>query len=217
MKNNNKWLLMLMIMAIGLAGCCRKRDKTCKTTHKREGKLVDMPVGKYAKNEKKTRLFDENVDAFILDEEAVHAQSDSQGNLPFAANKSGDVSWSDAQQKNEISQTIYFEYDSASITPEQKAQITASVEKVKQLTDSGKTVVFKGHSCRAGKASGAYNVALSNDRAHKTADIFAHSGVNKAKIKVFGVGYEEPAVMEDMPTRDGQAPNRRVEIYTINA
>ncbi len=207
MKNTNQSLLLLMIMAIGLAGCCRKDKckKECSTPSRknRGDKVVNMPVNKYAKNEMKTQLFDENVDAFVLEEDTLHANND--------------IAWKDAEVKNEIAQTVLFDYDSANLTAKQKAELAANIETIKQLTEEGKTVVLKGHSCRAGKASSAYNLALSNDRAHKAANMLAQAGVNKDKIKVFGVGYEEPCVMEAAPTKEGQAPNRRVEIYTINA
>jgi len=208
---NNKSLLMLMIVAISLAGCFPRRKDRCKRDYNtnsrknRTGAMVDMPVNKQAKNQVKNQLFDENVDAFILDEDSVSlAQND-------------DISWQDTEETTDIAQAIHFDYDKSALSQKEKEQLVAQLDKIKELTEEGKTVVLKGHSCRAGKATGAYNLALSNDRAHKTADMLAAAGVPKDKMKVFGVGYEEPTVMEDTITREGQAPNRRVEIYTINA
>lgn len=212
LMKNTKSLLVLMVMAIALAGCCRRKDRCktdcdVKTRKNRSSNVVDMPVNKHAKNKVKTQLFDENVDAFILDEDSVSVADNDQGG----------ISWQDAQERTEIAQTIHFDYDKANLTAKEKEQLAAQVEKIKELTQEGKTVVLKGHSCMAGKATAAYNLALSNDRAHKAADVLAKAGVPKDKMKVFGVGYEEPTVMEETITREGQAPNRRVEIYTINA
>lgn len=209
---NNKSLLLLMVMTIALAGCCRRKDRcktdcTTKTKKGRTSNVVDMPVNKHAKNQVKTQLFDDNIEAFILDEDSVQV----------ASNELDTISWQDAEEKTEIAQTILFDYDKAGLSVQEKEQLASNVEKIKQLTEEGKTVVLKGHSCRAGKATAAYNLALSNDRAHKAADVLAQAGVPRDKMKVFGVGYEEPSVLEDSVTREGQAPNRRVEVYTINA
>ena len=55
---------------------------------------------------------------------------------------------------------------------------------------------------------------LSNDRARSLADTLQ---VPDDKRTVLGLGYEEPVVIQDVKTKEGQAPNRRVEIYPIAA
>jgi outer membrane protein OmpA-like peptidoglycan-associated protein len=68
-----------------------------------------------------------------------------------------------------------------------------------------------GHAC-LWHGTGAYNLSLSGERAQWLADAcnIAHD-----KVKIFGVGNEEPIVRNN--TKDEQAINRRVEVYAIAA
>ncbi|MGB8468078.1 MAG: OmpA family protein [Candidatus Babeliales bacterium] len=198
-------LLLLAIASLFVLPACRRKPKATQE----EPTSEHIVFANEADKGQKVAFFDENVgsfedaESFVLDEEL----SAKSGDIALAMNEGS------KGEKAGVAgaETIYFDYDSDAIRADQKAKLSAVQKKAAQWVAEGKTVVVKGHSCQYPRGrSGAHKIALSNNRAHRTAQLCK---VPAEKCKAFGVGEEEPAVFEN--SKDGQAPNRRVEIYCV--
>lgn len=114
---------------------------------------------------------------------------------------------SQAQAAMQLRQTyvVFFNTNSASLTPEARATVAQASTRAK--ADRAKVIELTGHTDRAGPA--AYNLRLSQRRAESTAVEFRNNGVT-AEARLFARGETDPEVA----TADGVANprNRRVEI-----
>ncbi len=114
---------------------------------------------------------------------------------------------SQAQAAMQLRQTyvVFFNTNSASLTPEARATVAQASTRAK--ADRARLIELTGHTDRAGTA--AYNLRLSQRRAESTAVEFRNNGVT-AETRLFARGETDPEV----PTADGVANprNRRVEI-----
>ena len=209
-------LLVVVVLLIGLSGCFGGK-KAKKVQHRREKSAQDVAMPLSGNNEEiKIGFFDENmggfedIEAYVLDEESPEGKD-----LMLAHNDElAEISFSleEPKQQHELAtKVVYFDYDSAEVQDDQKSAVDMISKKVVQWEKQGYKVVFKGHSCKW-HGTRAYNIALSGQRAQCMADL---CNVPKDNIKVFGVGSEEPVIFEN--TKEGQSPNRRVEVYAIAA
>jgi len=209
---NSRGILLAIFLPILLilSGCGGKKPQ--KVVPRKSG-TVAMPAPGDDQNiqlsffDEEVGAFDD-VEAFVLnndesqDEELVLAANDTAGQLEFDLQET---------EADEDTQVVFFDYDSYKIREDQKPAVVELKHQIKEWVNEGKTVVFKGHSCKW-HGTRAYNLALSGQRAQWIAD---YCGVSKDNVKVFGVGSEEPLVFDD--SQAGQGPNRRVEIYAIAA
>ena len=101
---------------------------------------------------------------------------------------------------------VFFNWNSATLSPEAKAIIKTAVDNAKKGKVS--TIKATGHADRSGPA--AYNLTLSKRRAMAVADELIRLGVDPAEIGIDYKGETDPLV----PTPDGvrEPQNRRVEI-----
>lgn len=101
---------------------------------------------------------------------------------------------------------VYFEFDSAELTPQGRAAIAAAARDLRQ--SQADQVAIAGHTDRAGPER--YNDTLSAERARAVAQELAAQGVPANRIRAEGLGESEPVV----PTPDGvpQPQNRRAVI-----
>jgi len=159
-------------------------------------------------NQPKVSFFDEDLGAFedietlVLDEEAAEKNG-----------KNTVLAFAEPIENDEDALVVYFDYDSSKVREDQRAKLANVKKQVNSWVEEGKKVVFKGHSC-TWHGTKDYNLALSNQRAGDLVqNIFGNA--DQSQVKVFGVGNEELAAFEN--TFEGQAPNRRVEIYGISA
>ena len=171
----------------------------------------------------KKSSFDENLEAFALDDDALHNFAHDSNTRPSSdattksSGKSNDIfEWEDVavdQSKNEF-KTIYFEFDKYHITKSQEASLKADIEHAKKMINTGKTIVIEGHACDSA-GSAIYNMTLSEQRAKFIATKFVDAGVDKASIKVAARGQEMP--VHKGGNRHQQAVNRRVEVFAIDS
>ncbi len=202
-----KYFFALLILILGLNGCGGRKNRTePKQTHK---PTTDMPT--HDSKTTKVSFFDEDasgfedVETFVLDEES---------NAPQPAQANTTLAWQEsAATPAGHERVVYFNYDSSRPREDQQPNLAMAKESVKEWANQGHKVVFKGHACRY-HGEPAYNTALSNQRAHDLAmEITKDLGIAKEMVQCFGVGNEEPMVYDD--TLEGNAPNRRVEIYSL--
>ena len=101
---------------------------------------------------------------------------------------------------------ILFGYDSSTLQPEAKANISKLSDILKKYPDSN--VLITGHTDSDG--SDNYNQTLSEKRAKSVSDYAMYQGINSSRLSIVGLGENEPVASND--TADGKQLNRRVEI-----
>ena len=100
----------------------------------------------------------------------------------------------------------HFAFDSAELTPQDKATLDTLATRLKALEFIGG--VANGHTDDVGEE--AYNRELSERRAQAVVDYLATKGVAPGRIKAVGYGESKP--LADNSTEEGRAQNRRVTI-----
>ncbi|OQA36479.1 MAG: putative outer membrane lipoprotein [Candidatus Dependentiae bacterium ADurb.Bin331] len=200
-----KILMLLGVFIIGLSGCGGKRKSVTRDRGTDVAAAIDMPLASDA--HPKVSFFDqdlgefENIETFVLDDET---------SVPGQAA----VALQDAQQDNQKDTlVVYFDYDSTKVRKDQQKQLAAVKEQVNKWVQKGCKVVFKGHSCKW-HGTKDYNMALSNQRAGELAQVCLNDDTVE-QAKIFGVGNEELVALDS--SFEGQAPNRRVEVYALGA
>lgn len=106
---------------------------------------------------------------------------------------------------------LNFEFDSAALTAEDKAEIDAALSNLKNFPDdirSGIKVQVAGHTDSRGRD--AYNQGLSERRAATVRDYLVAGGFPAGQIRSVGYGETQPVASND--TEQGRAENRRVVI-----
>ncbi len=191
-----KVLSLVLLTAAFLPGC--KQKKESKKT-KDDPKSVNIPM---ASNGAKKGFFDEEVDGFVLEDDKV-AQNDKKDESLLA------------QTDTKQFQAIYFDFDKYSIRQDQQDPVDRDAkEALKLVQDEQKTVVVEGHADHAA-GSKTYNLILSEHRAQEVAKQLEQAGVPAERVKVVGRGTEMPVVLGG--NRQEQAPNRRVEMFQLQA
>jgi len=103
---------------------------------------------------------------------------------------------------------VHFEFDSAKLTGADKTKLDTIATRLKQEAASAQLRVT-GHTDSVG--SDAYNLRLSEKRAHSVTDYLINAGVPRsAFVSVSGAGESQPVA--DNKTAEGRALNRRTEI-----
>jgi outer membrane protein OmpA-like peptidoglycan-associated protein len=207
--------LFLCLLMITAAGCSKKKNKAVKNQ--------PTPKKSHVKTSKKS-AFDENLQAFALDDASLHNfahdKNSPQQNQDLSANGSDNANsmfqWENAtadQSKQEF-KTIYFEFDKYTITPEQTAALNSDIQYAQKMINAGKVIVIEGHACDSA-GSAVYNMTLSEKRAKFIASKFAEAGIEKSSIKIAARGQEMPIIKGG--NKHKQAVNRRVEVFAIDA
>jgi len=180
---------------------------------------IDMP--EHQTQEKHLALFDDGVDAFIFADDAQHAMNAPIDNehLVLAQEEQPaqlDFVWDDMEPAMHKMHKVQFEYDRAQLTQAEHDHLVHDVGPwAQEMYKSGRKICIKGHAC-LWHGTSAHNLALSNSRAHSVGTLLAQEfNIPSSHLQVFGVGNEEPIVFEN--SQEGQAPNRRAEIYALAA
>lgn len=102
---------------------------------------------------------------------------------------------------------IHFDLDSAAIRPESAPALDEIAQLLRENPELGLLIV--GHTDNQGGF--AYNIDLSKRRAASvTQALVSEYGINRARLKPWGVGYTAP--MASNASAEGRATNRRVEL-----
>lgn len=205
-----KYIHIFLCLTILLAGCAKKKNNTT-------SKNLNNSKKTQIKNSKKS-IFDENLEAFALDDDALHNFAhDKNTTTQTEVSKDNTMfAWQNAtvDQSKEDFKTIYFEFDKYIITDEQEAALQANIEYALKMIGLGKFIIVEGHACDSA-GSRIYNTILSEKRAKFIANKLINAGIDKHLIKIAARG-------QDMPVHKGgnkhqQAVNRRVEIFAIDS
>jgi outer membrane protein OmpA-like peptidoglycan-associated protein len=101
---------------------------------------------------------------------------------------------------------ILFGFDSATLQPEAKTNISKLATILKKYPDTN--ILVTGHTDSDG--SDQYNQTLSEKRAKAVSDYSMYQGVSSSRLSVIGLGEKEPVSSNDSDY--GKGLNRRVEI-----
>ncbi|MGC2310768.1 MAG: OmpA family protein [Candidatus Babeliaceae bacterium] len=206
-----KFSISILSLIVFVTGCIRKAQHQPETYTVPEETQTEM----VAPDKKTKKLFideGDDLDTFVLEDDQAFDYMPGTPILHLMDEpKSGQ--WMDQhdQQKNaqELT-TIYFDFDSTDLRPDQMSQLDEDAEKIKELTDAGKQVIIEGHACKfAGSAT--YNMMLSERRAIIAKDYLVKKGIPSESLKAVGRGFEMCVVPQG--SMEEQSPNRRVEFY----
>jgi outer membrane protein OmpA-like peptidoglycan-associated protein len=207
-----KLLQYLLISSLLLSACARKKTNVHQAAQKTHA---------YEKDFDKSATYDENVGAFVLDEDTNHdifaeATDTGKENITEKAKKQAselDDAWAwqelDEEQPTEV---IHFDYDSAAIRHDQEEIVRRDAQLAKLACQDGATVVIEGHSCLITRSQ-IYNQALSQKRADTVKKQLIKLGVPKNCIKSVGRGTS--CVLTHDEGKAAQAANRRAEVKFI--
>ncbi len=135
--------------------------------------------------------------------------SDSQGEVVRNSyNECWEVSYGlpECDGRKMVFTGVLFDFDRATIKPEFATQLN---DLSTSLSASGyNAITVEGHTDSIGSES--YNQSLSERRANAVADYLTGRGLDRSKIKAFGVGEANPVAPNDTPAN--RYLNRRVEI-----
>jgi len=102
---------------------------------------------------------------------------------------------------------LLFAVNKADLSADAKAELAQFASQMSDLPDTDITIY--GHTDNTGSAS--VNERLSLKRAKAVADYLIKNGISKDRIVYEGHSFNEPIASNDTP--EGQAQNRRVEIF----
>ena len=224
-----KMSLLVLILVLALPGCGDKSKKTQPVKRNTIEKNADI-TGETIELDLDDIDFDDldlddlesadyfkslglDLDDVDSEDEDEKEDQDEDSTLDVLVEEEA-FNWIDAQTDDEL-RKLYFSFNHYGIRPDQQAAAAYDIEQVKQLlaeADGAQpTVVIEGHACQEG--SNLYNLALSEKRAKNVADMFVAAGIDRSAIKVVGRGQECPVALS--ASREGRAPNRRVEVRVI--
>lgn len=106
-----------------------------------------------------------------------------------------------------FSSGLLFAVNKADLSADAKAELTEFASQMSDLPDTDITIY--GHTDNTGSAS--VNERLSLKRAKAVADFLIKNGIAQDRIVYEGHSFNEPIASNDTP--EGQAQNRRVEIF----
>jgi outer membrane protein OmpA-like peptidoglycan-associated protein len=229
MKN---YIGLLCVSLLLLSGCgkSKKSHKKPQNHYFKKNQKNNSSV-----NSKKTsRALQENLAAFALEKDTVSqetfALSNKDMNLFAFDNSSKSIddsnenalfTWDTAKTNDTQNKydTLYFDFDKYTLAEAQKDRLKRDIELAKKeqcvvQDGSGSTIVVEGHSCHSA-GSAAYNLALSEKRARYVAEqLIAQGGIDKEHLRIAPRGQEMPIVQKG--NKSAQAPNRRVEMFSID-
>ena len=203
----NKVTIIFLLSALSLISGCRQTKKA-KTVS--ESSVTVKKTTALQGSQGQSHVFDEDIEAFVLEEEHLNPFEPSHAQTAVAVNDNFEFTIDEAESIKNQRTTVLFDYDSSKLKPEQEIIVASDIEAKKQLVKQGQKIHCVGHACRW-HGTKAYNFAKSQERAQEVAARYEHAGIPKSHIKVVAMGNEEPIVFEN--SKAGQAPNRRVEIY----
>lgn len=102
---------------------------------------------------------------------------------------------------------ILFPKNGTTLSSAAKKELTQFAKEMADLPDTDITVI--GHTDNTGTAE--VNERISGQRAASVANLLAAQGIATSRLKAEGHSFNEPVA--DNSTKEGQALNRRVEVY----
>lgn len=114
------------------------------------------------------------------------------------------------EKKKLVLEGVNFEFDSDTLTADAKTVLDTVAESLVAWPDVN--VEIEGHT--DSKGSDAYNLKLSDRRAHSVMAYLESKGIAASRMTAKGSGEKQP--IADNKTEEGRAKNRRVELNRTN-
>ena len=124
----------------------------------------------------------------VVSDEPLMNPSDTSGAISDGA-AVGSGNAGEAGMASSDLQTVYFSFDSYSLTNETKTQLKANINWLK--ANATAKVQVEGHCDEKGTVE--YNMALGDRRANATRNFLVKSGIEKGRIDTISYGKERPA------------------------
>ncbi len=115
-----------------------------------------------------------------------------------------------SERKTWVFKDIKFEFDKATLM-KSSYPILDNIYTILSDHPEIKTVEIQGHTCSIGTE--AYNLDLSQRRAHTVMKYLQDKGIDPARMTAKGYGESQP--MESNKTKQGRSNNRRVELKPV--
>ncbi|MGU9961766.1 MAG: peptidoglycan-associated lipoprotein Pal [Candidatus Puniceispirillales bacterium WSBS_2018_MAG_OTU23] len=122
-------------------------------------------------------------------EDASTSASASTSTTASSGSGSSAGTGSVAEQLTNVGDTVYFGYDSASLTADARSVLAAQAAFLS--ANPSVTITVEGHCDERGTRE--YNLALGDRRASAARDYLVAQGVNAARIKTISYGKERPS------------------------
>jgi len=151
MKKLSLLLLSLVAFLPGCMGSKKEKMEKSTTNNKTHMTKVDIPMA----DEGIKSFFDEDIQEFTLAEEDTSENAPVKDEAMDLAAGDQDFSWVEESTTEDDLQVAYFDFDSATIKPEQGEKIDQNAqlikEKLAQAKKEGKeaTVNVQGHACHS--------------------------------------------------------------------
>ena len=183
------WLAVLMCLLLALAvGCGKKKIATG----------LEGQEGLLKGSGQQGMSSEEELNASrqgMIDEDTLRDQSAG----------SGAMSPEEEAMARFINEVIYFEYDSAALSPEAQEILRDKARWMRE--NPGARVVIEGHTDSRG--TGEYNLALGDRRAASARLFLIESGIEAGRINIVSYGEERP--VDGSENESAWAKNRRDE------
>ena len=138
----------------------------------------------------------------------VGANGDAGSGIP-ASRPPGGVNPDSADYSTLASDTVYFDFDKATVNGDERGKLSAVAEWFK--ANPGHGLFLAGHADKRGTPE--YNRALGERRALAVREYLVGLGLPAAQLYTISYGSDRPAV--DGDTEEAYAKNRRVEIGVV--
>lgn len=115
-----------------------------------------------------------------------------------------------AEQMNRTLDNIYFNFDSALLSPEATASLTKTADRLKR--EASMKIRIEGNCDERG--SDEYNLALGDRRANAAREYLTTIGISPERLSTVSYGKEHPADPEH--NENAWAKNRRDEFVTVS-
>lgn len=104
-----------------------------------------------------------------------------------------DTSGQAAPASANLSEVIYFPFDSSDLDPEAREKLNENAEWLRE--DASRTLRIEGHTDEVGTPE--YNIGLGERRAHAAKDYLVRLGIDDSRVEVISFGEEKPAADTD--------------------
>ena len=151
----------------------------------------------------------ENISSQKILKENTQEENDKSDSIQEEEGESSNVTIVTQNEKKEIMQIIYFDFDDSKLSEISKNVLINFLDKNKNNLSR---YIILGHTDTKGSKS--YNLNLSLKRAEVVREILLIEGIKEKNVSILGKGEEETAV--STPDETKHPANRRAEVKILN-
>ena len=179
MKGRNEALAVMMLVLVLVAGCAKEN------LVRKDESPVKAPVAA-APAEKATAV---SSPAVKVDTPAAGSGAGAAGGSGATSGTQAGGTVGSAGESGQLFRTIYFDYDSSTLSAEARTGLSAIADSLKQQ----KSVRLRIEGNCDERGSDEYNLALGERRAKAAASYLATLGIDEKRLATISYGKEKPA------------------------